>query len=439
MTMQGFLSRRGTLLVSLALLGGACHRGESRPAPERRSRALALMKLGGAAPVDKIIAAEQEKLARSPDRVDEWIALGQAWVRKARESADPVYYVNADACAEEGLLLVPEHRKALELRGLVLLNDHKFGQARDLARALLAREPADPLALGMLSDSALELGMYDEAEQAAQRMMDLKPNLASYSRASHLLWLRNDIKKARESVRLAMDSGRDPSDPEPLAWVVIQAAMLFWHEGDYAGAGAGLDQAERLFPNYPPTLVARGQVALGLGDAPRAVALLEQAWHLSPTVRTAWLLGDARRARGDEAGAKEAYDLVERNGRTLDPRTLALFWAVKDREHDAALALAESERTARDDIYSEDVVAWALYRAGRTPEARAASEKATRLGTPDARLIYHAGAIRIAAGDVAAGAAQVQRALKLNPRFDATESVEAAALLERYKKPGTPR
>jgi tetratricopeptide (TPR) repeat protein len=432
--MQGFRSRHGSLLAALALMAGACHRGESRPAPERRSRTLALMKLGGTAAVDKIITGEQDKLVRAPDRVDDWIQLGQAWVRKARESADPVYYVNADACAEEALLLAPDQRQALELRGLVLLNDHRFSQARDLARDLLAREPEDPLALGMLSDSSLELGLYDEAEQAAQRMMNVKPNLASYSRASHLLWLRNDTKKARESARLAIDSGRDPSDPEPLAWVVIQAAMLFWHAGDYAGALAGLEQALQLFPDYPPALVAKGQVELALGDAPSAVALLEEAWHLSPTVRTAWLLGDDRLAKGDPAGAGEAYALVERNGRSLDPRTLALFWAVKDREHDSAIELAEIERQARDDIYSEDVLAWSLYRAGRVPEARAASDKATRLGTPDARLIYHAGAIQIAAGDVAGGVSRVQQALALNPKFDATEAPEAAALIARHPR-----
>ena len=432
--MRRILLPRVLLLAACAVLAGACHRGAAPPAPERRSRAVALMKLGGTAPVDKIIAALQEKIARAPDRPDDWVALGEAWVRKAREVADPVYYVNADGCAEEALLLVPDHRKALELRGLVLLNDHKFGEARDLAKSLLANEPEDPLALGMLSDSALELGLYDEAEQSAQRMMDLKPNLTSYSRASHLLWLRDEVKRAKESVRLAVDSGRDPSAPEPQAWVLIQAAMIFWHEGDYAGAAVGLEQADRLFPNYPPTLVAKGQVALSLGDAPGAVALLDRAWHLSPTVRTAWLLGDARKASGDEAGAKAAYDLVERNGRTLDPRTLALFWAVKDREHAAALALAGSERAARDDIYSEDVFSWALYRAGRISEARGASEKATRLGTPDARLLYHDGAIRIAGGDVTGGIAQVQRALKLNPKFDFTESAEALALLERYGK-----
>jgi len=394
------------------------------------------MKLDGTAPVDKLISLTQQKLARAPDRPDDWVALGQTWVRKARELAEPVYYVNAEGCAAEALELLPDHRGALELRGLVLLNDHKFSAAHDLAKALLAREPEDPLALGMLSDAALELGLYEEAEQAAQLMMDLKPNLASYSRASHLLWLRNEVKRAKESVRLAIDSGRDPSAPEPQVWVILQAAMIFWHAGDYAGAMAGIEQANRTFPNYPPTLVAKGQVALSLGDAAGAAAVLDQAWQLSPTVRTAWLLGDARKAAGDEAGAKAAYDLVERNGRTLDPRTLAQFWAVKDREHTAAVALAESEREARDDIYSEDVAAWALYRAGRIAEARAASDKATRLGTPDARLLYHAGAIRIAAGDLAGGVAQVQQALKLNPRFDPSESIEAAALVARYRKPG---
>jgi hypothetical protein len=40
------------------------------------------------------------------------------------------------------------------------------------------------------------------------------------------------------------------------------------------------------------------------------------------------------------------------------------------------------------------------------------------LGTPDARLLYHAGLIERAAGDAEHGAQLIQRALELNPRFD---------------------
>jgi hypothetical protein len=74
------------------------------------------------------------------------------------------------------------------------------------------------------------------------------------------------------------------------------------------------------------------------------------------------------------------------------------------------------------------VYAWTLYRAGRLDEARHASDEATLLGTPDARLLYHAGAIRLAQGD-ASGRDLIQRSLELNPRFDYTGAEEAARLV----------
>jgi hypothetical protein len=59
------------------------------------------------------------------------------------------------------------------------------------------------------------------------------------------------------------------------------------------------------------------------------------------------------------------------------------------------------------------------------------SRRAMRLGTRDARLLYHAGAIAIAAGDPVRGRRQIADALALNPGFDLTGSAEARRLLAK--------
>jgi len=404
------------------------------PAPaaagDRQStaRALALAKPGNDSPADRDLERYQKGAQLAPERVDGWIMLGRTWVRKARESADPGYYLNANACADIVLDIEPDNRLALDLRGLVLLNDHKFAEAFDLAEQILVKDPDDLLALATKSDALLELGRFDEAVKAAQKMNDLKPSLPSYSRASYLRWLLGDPAGAKTIARQAIDA-RDPKDPEPGAWVTVQAAMLFWHEGNYAEADKGFDMALKALGDYPPALVGKGRVALAKGDAARAVTLLERSFKQSPLVETAWLLGDARAAAGDAKGAEEAYALVVKHGRLSDGRTLALFYATKDRERDEAVRLAEAERKVRDDIYTEDTCAWAFYRAGRLADARAAIDKALALGTRDARLLYHAGAIRMAAGDKEGGAKLVKDALKMNPKFDATGAAEAAKLI----------
>src|SRR5262249_14588785 len=155
----------------------------------------------------------------------------------------------------------------------------------------------------------------------------------------------------------------------------------------------------------------------------------EKAYQQSPLVETAWLLGDAREAAGDAAGAAHAHAQVVKHGRLSDPRTLAQFYATKNRDIEEAVRLAEAELKVRGGPYTDDALAWALYRAGKLPEARVVSDRALRLGTKDAVLIYHGGAIRIAAGEVEAGQKMVRRALEYNPRFDLTGAAEAAKLV----------
>lgn len=396
--------------------------------PEKQR--FALSKITGTTGADKAVEVAEAAVRANPTKDDAWIVLGRAWVRKARESADPGFYLNADACADVVLERSADSMIALDLRGLVLLNAHKFADARALAVSITEKHPDDPMAWGTLSDACLEMGRYEEATEAAQRMVDLKPNLPSYSRAAHLQWLRGDLTGARETVRRAIDSGRaGKSDPEPGAWVLVQAAMMFWNEGDIDGAEAGFDKALDRIGDYAPANVGKGRVAMARGDYRRAAELFERAYKVSPLVETAWLLGDAREAQGDAKGAEEAYAIVEREGRRTDPRTLALFYATKNKAAETALALAREEYELRKDIVTEETLAWALYRAGRPQEAKTAIVRARRLGTPDARLMYHEGAIRIAAGESAKGEALVAEALKKHPSFDTTGAREARAIL----------
>jgi tetratricopeptide (TPR) repeat protein len=368
------------------------------------SRVLCLSKNEGSLPVDVQIGAAKQMMQKYPDVRDHLIALGRLWVRKAREASDPGIYLYARACADVALDLDPGNLVGLNLIGLVQLNDHKFYDALDTADLILADYPDDLMALGTRSDALVELGREEEATKAAQKMVNLKPNLPSYSRAAYLRWLAGDVKGAEQIAWRAIDAGRDPRDTEPLAWAIVQAALMFWHEGDYKGASAGFEKALDAFKEYPPALVGKGRYLLLVQNDPKgAVVALERAYKQSPLVETAWLLGDARAAAGDAAGAAEAYALVVKHGRLSDARTLVQFSATKNRDIDEAVKLAEAELKVRGGPYTDDAYAWALYRAGRLTDARTASDRALRHGTKDATLLYHAGAIRVALGEVEAG------------------------------------
>jgi tetratricopeptide (TPR) repeat protein len=433
------------LLVFLALPG--CRRlgtgGNSAPAPASSeaevgsppsalsaARRLALARTREDTPVDRGVAALVQLATLHPRRVDVFVELGQAWIRKARETSDPGFYVNASASAEVALDLSPSDAKALDLRARVLLNDHHFQEARDLARSIVDNDANAVVAWGTLSDALLELGELEEADRAAQRMMELKPSLSSYSRVSYFQWLAGDTPAAVTSARLAIDAGGDPRETEARAWAIVQAAMLFWHGGDYQGADAGFRQAIAVVNEYPPALVGRGRVATAEGRIEAAISYYERALRVSPLVETAWLLGEARELAGDAEGARRAFAHAEREGKASDRRALAAMYASRNMNLADALRLAEEERATRRDIYTEDALAWALYRNKRFSDAKAAINRARRYGTIDARLLFHEGAIEKALGHRERGAKLLRRALAANPKFDVAGEREARALLE---------
>lgn len=432
-------------VLPLALLASGCARSPApaiadvAPTPtNRESRVLCLAEAVGNPRADEALKRAQS-IARQRQDAESWIAVGSLWVRKARLGSDPGFYLNADGCANEALATDSAFVPAQELHGLVLMNDHRFEQARLLATRILAQAPNSALANGILSDALLEMGRYPEAARAAQAQMDAHPGMAANARAAHLNWLRGDTRSAELFIRDALLE-RDAQDPEAAAWVFVEAGMLYWHQGDYTGADAIFSEALRWLPDYPAALAGRGRVALSQGEASAAITALARAQRLHPLADTAWLLGDAYTLAGDQERARASYADAEQQGRRGDKLTLALLLAGKQGGADEALRLLEQERhnrsggacAANDDcsgIYLDDAQAWALFGAGRVDEARRASRRALRLGTRDARLIYHAGAIALAAGEAKRGRALLAQALALNPGFDFHDAKQARALL----------
>ena len=435
------MSRRRIRSSLLLLLLAGCAK-EPAPAPTAsasmpragESQALCLASVAGDAAIDRDLKGAQAKAQAMPSHADAWVASGRGWVRKARWSADPGFYVNVEGCAAQALRAEPGYVPALELRSLVLMNNHQFEAARALAEQILQRSPDSVIGNGTLSDASLELGRYEQAAQAAQAQMDAHPGMAPLARAAYLNWLKGDTNSAKLYIRDAL-MDRNTADPEAAAWTFVEAGMMYWQQGDYAGADAIFSEALRWVPDYPSALVGRGRVALAQGQPAAAITDLTTAQRLHPLVETAWLLGDAYTLAHDDAHAKQAYAEAERLGRRGDRFTLALFLASKNRNADQALRLLEAERSTRGGIYVDDAYAWALYRAGRFDAARKASAQAVRLGTRDARLLFHAGAIAMAAGQPTQGRQLINEALALNPGFDMSGAAEARALLASDSRP----
>ncbi|MGH9140656.1 MAG: hypothetical protein ACRD2I_05885, partial [Vicinamibacterales bacterium] len=140
------------------------------------------------------------------------------------------------------------------------------------------------------------------------------------------------------------------------------------------------------------------------GENRSELALLQDLARTAPTPDLAARTGDllARLGRRDEA--ERQYALAEAGWRVdaPEPKNLARFLAEHDRKIPEAVAIAEKASIERHDIFTEDALAWAYFKAGRVAAARAAIGQALRTGSRDADIRAHARAIGNAAGEATA-------------------------------------
>ncbi|WYB29270.1 hypothetical protein V6574_01595 [Streptomyces sp. SM1P] len=69
---------------------------------------------------------------------------------------------------------------------------HDFPAALRWARKATTSGPYSSSAYGVLADAHTQLGHYDEADEAVQKMTDLRPDAASLARASYAFELKGN-------------------------------------------------------------------------------------------------------------------------------------------------------------------------------------------------------------------------------------------------------
>jgi tetratricopeptide (TPR) repeat protein len=142
-----------------------------------------------------------------------------------------------------------------------------------------------------------------------------------------------------------------------------------------------------------------GKVKAARGDSSGALEIFKAQLERTPTLDLAARVGDLLASRGDAAGAEHYYRLAEDLAGPAAVQTeanLALFLAEHDRRLADAVRIAQDVSRVRHDIFTEDVLAWTLFKRGDLQGALAASTRALRTGTRDERIVKHAEAIRAA-------------------------------------------
>jgi tetratricopeptide (TPR) repeat protein len=153
--------------------------------------------------------------------------------------------------------------------------------------------------------------------------------------------------------------------------------------------------ASSAFPGHPFAVVGYAKALEMVGKRDEARALLEDVVRKSPTPDVHARLGDLFRAEGRAKDAEREYALAEAAWRidAPEPKNLARFLADRGEKVAEAVVIAEEAATIRHDIFTEDALAWAYFKAGRVKDARRTIRLALRTGTRDRDILRHAEAI----------------------------------------------
>src|SRR5262245_18507055 len=195
-----------------------------------------------ASPAEKSIDRARQAIAGAPKSPVGYNDLALALARRARETSDPAFYTRAHEAVDASLALEPDNFGALRARAWVLLGQHDFAAARDVARKLNERAPDDVIVYGLLTDANVELGDYAEAERACQGMLDIRPgNVPAMTRAAYLRELFGDVTGALMLMTDAL-AQIAPSENEDRAWILTQMGHLHTIEGRYDAAEQALQR-----------------------------------------------------------------------------------------------------------------------------------------------------------------------------------------------------
>lgn len=441
-----WIRRRALLLaLTIALTTGACQ--QSAPAENTT-----VAELPPAAPIESDEAATdgairflEDKARDDPHDIVARNKLVGYYLRKLRETGSVTFLDLAGRAARESLASVPAELNVGGLAALahVEFASHEFESARQHAEQWRTYEPDKVAPLLMLFDVQIELGDY-EAAAALIRTIEQRgvaTDGAAFelaTRQARLAMLQGEHERAGRAYESALVAALrlEPKPRETIAWCHWQLSETGFARGDYEAAQRHAEDSLVVFPGYFRALASRARALAARGDLEGAIAGYEQVSRIVPDPSFIAALGDCYSAAGRTADAEAQYALVEQIGRlsalngVLYSRQLAVFRADHARDTESAFADAARDYSIRRDVYGADALAWTALKAGRVAEAQAAIREAMRLGTKDARMLYHAGEIALAAGDPAAARKYFEQALELSPAFDPLAAPQIRAKLE---------
>ncbi len=387
------------------------------------------------------LVAGREKWVEGHPRDDaSWAVLGAAYLEQGRRTADPGWYPKAERALKRSLELRPAEKgnfDAMTAMGTLANARGDFGTGRKWGELVRAQAPQRWAAYPVLVDAYSGLGDYKAAEKAMERLVDLRPGLAAFVRASQVYRDRGWREDAAMAMEHAAAAAKSPAEK---AYVLYRLGELAWERGDAAEALRQYEGALRADPAQAEALGGRARALAGLGRVGEAVRDYRTALGRAPAPRLALELGELLESLGRKDEARAPYALL---------RTAAARAAVQGVNAEVVLGLFEADhgdpaaavrRLTREwsrhkNMQVADALGWALHKGGDDTAALEYAKRATDQGMRSADFAYHLAVIEQGLGDEAGTRRHLQEALRTNPKFSPVRGPLAKEALASIGQP----
>ena len=379
---------------------------------------------------DKAIAT----LHKDPKDLKQYIALASVFVTEGRITGNNTYYSNAavkmlnkvthNDAADKDIVF-----QALSLKSAVLLNMHQFKDAFDVAKQGVAMNGYNSGIFGALVDANVELGNYADAVKDCDKMISIRPDLRSYSRASYLRQIYGQNRGAIDAMKMAVESGMPGA--ESTEWARTKLGDLYLNTGNVDSASFTYRSSLVYRPDYPYALMGMALVEKAKKNYDGALVYAKKAIQLRSEVAFVSALADLYELKGDAVKAKQTRtDVVSLlNEAQKDEPKDALVKHNVSREMattylnagdlEKALKYAQTDLNMRpENIDANELIAWVYYLQGDHVNAKVHADKMMATNTQNATTLYKAGVIYASAGDAEKGNTLVKNALSIDPYID---------------------
>jgi tetratricopeptide (TPR) repeat protein len=420
------------LIVFIAAIGGIFYKYEKDHANTDPEVYVLLPREGAAAKASEWLKVKEQAykllqaIKNDPNDKKSLTQLAILYIQEARTTGNYTYYDKAALkYVNDALKTDSTDFDAVILKSLLYLSQHHFADGLALAEKAKSMNPYNSYAYGLAVDGNVEMGNYKAAVANADKMLSIRPDMRSYSRASYLREIYGDYSGAIDAMKMAVDAGA-PGD-EGTEWSRVQLGHLYENTGDTLSAKMHYTIALQERPGYAYALAGLARIAIAEKNYKQAIEYYLQADSSVNDFAIKEGLADGYR----ETGNKEKADALEKNiikqmngqaqsglsdaniGHYVDKELAYAYLKINDYDNALKHALIEYNRRP-DNIDVNECVAWVYYCKGDYEKALPYIKVALKTNSKNPTLLCHAGLIYAKTGDKSLAKTTLQEALKAN-------------------------